>query len=389
MRTYWIATPMAIAMAFLLAACGSSASSSSASSNGGSSSVGTSEAAGVAAAKSIVAAATPPPTKIPQTVPLPKAPAEGTKVALLQCAPAACTLLNPGFLAAARSLGWDPTIIPYAAANPGQAVQQAINDGNKYIASTSIALGSIGPQLQEMKARHIGWFEGYTTDMPEGASNGLYGNVANATFLGESGKLLADYMIADSNGHSNSVYISLPLYPATVMTEAGLTAELRAKCPDCTNATLPTSVAQLGEGQLPAAIVTYLRSHPDTDYVVLSFQDLFPGLAPALKSAGLASKVKIIGSQPQAPELDAVANGTSAAWVMLPEPYLSWAFVDWMARLSEGELSAAALNAGDQAVQYLVDSPEGAEAALKANSNYWPGPAGYAQQFESLWRIGG
>jgi hypothetical protein len=54
-------------------------------------------------------------------------PKKGIKVAFLTCSAAACSLLNPGFIAAAKALGWDPTVFTYNFATPGQAVQQAID----------------------------------------------------------------------------------------------------------------------------------------------------------------------------------------------------------------------------------------------------------------------
>ena len=46
----------------------------------------------------------------------------------------------------------------------------------------------------------------------------------------------------------------------------------------------------------PDRIVSYLRSHPQVSYVVLSVSNaLGAGLPAALRAAGLADKVKIVG----------------------------------------------------------------------------------------------
>jgi ribose transport system substrate-binding protein len=342
----------------------------------------------VTTAKAAVAAALTEPTSIPETTALPRAPKKGVKVIFLTCSAAACSLLNPGFVAAAKALGWDPTVITYNSATPGTAVQQAINEGYKYIATTSITLNTITPQVQEAKAKGIALFEAYTSDTAEGAKNGLYGVAQNAEGDVKSGGLMADWLIANSNGKANVVYVDIPLYPSLVGQGQGAAAEFTKLCPSCKFATLPVSVTQLGAGQVPAAIVTYLQAHPSVDYVYLSFQDLDAGVYSALRAAGLTSRVKIVGTEAEATQLHEVVSGEETMWTILPEPYVMWEVVDWMARQSEGVLTPAALAADDSGVDFIVDTPKAAQAQLNADGGNWPGPANYQAQFEKLWHVG-
>ncbi len=69
-------------------------------------------------------------------------------------------------------------------------------------------------------------------------------------------------------------------------------------------------------------------------------------------------------------------------WSILPEPYVMWEVVDWMARHSEGVLTPAALAATDEGVAFIVDTPAAASAQLAANGGNWPGPTNYQAQFE-------
>ena len=209
----------------------------------------------VAKATSQIATLLTEPSTIPATSPLPHAPAKGVKVAFLTCSAAACSLLNPGFTAAAKALGWDPTVITYNFATPGQAVQQAIDAGYKYIATTSITLSTITPQVQEAKAKGVALFGAYTDDTPSGTQNGLYGVAQNGAGDLKTGAMMADWLIANSGGHANTVYVDIPLYPSLVGQGQGAQAEFSKLCPGCTFATLPVSVTQLGAGQVPAAIV--------------------------------------------------------------------------------------------------------------------------------------
>jgi ribose transport system substrate-binding protein len=355
-----------------LAACSSSgnggggSSANASTSNVGNGSPINDAATGLAHAKSIVAASSTEPTDIPIKTALPKAPEKGIKVAFLSCSAAACSLLNPGFIAAANALGWQPKVITYDSAQPGQALQQAINAGYKYIATTSITLSTITPQVQQAKARGIAIFDA--------SSN--------------NGKLMAAWMIQHSNSNAHAVYVDLPIYPTLVAQGEASKAEFKADCPSCTLDTLGLSVNQLGAGQGPSAIVSYLKSHPSVNYVYLSFQDLDNGVAAALKSAGLADKVKIVGVEGQTAQLKSMIAGTETAWSILPEPYVMWVVVDWMARQSEGVLDQAALSATASGVQFIVDTPAEAQQQLQENNGEWPGPKNYQSQFKALWHVG-
>ena len=60
-------------------------------------------------------------------------------------------------------------------------------------------------------------------------------------------------------------------------------------------------------------IVSYLRAHPEVNYVALSYDGVGVGLPAALKAAGLADKVKIIGEAPTATNVSYVEAGTQGA----------------------------------------------------------------------------
>jgi ABC-type sugar transport system substrate-binding protein len=110
---------------------------------------------------------------------------------------------------------------------------------------------------------------------------------------------------------------------------------------------------------------------------------------PALKQAGLGTKVKIVGQEAQQPQLQSMIDGTSAAWSVLPEPYVMWVVVDWMARLAVGQqLTPGIVAAGGNPEAFLVTNANQAKTQLDQNGGNWPGPANYQQQFKALWKVG-
>jgi ribose transport system substrate-binding protein len=387
MKQRALAAVAVAACALSLAACKSSGGTSggTSTSNVGGTSTVNDAATGFANAQAIVNAAATEPADIPIKTALPRAPQKGIKVAFLSCSAAACSLLNPGFEAAANALGWQPKVITYDSAQPGQALQQALDAGYKYIATTSITLNTITPQVRAAQAKGVALFGAYTGDKPLGKANGLYGVAQNFDASAKSGKLIAAWTIVNSHSDAHALYVDLPIYPTLEAQGDAAMAEYKADCPACSFDKLGLSVNQLGAGQGPSAIVTYLKSHPKINYVYLSFQDLDNGVAAALKSAGLAGKVKIVGTEAQTAQLKAMIAGTETAWSVLPEPYVMWTVVDWMARLSEGVLDQSALDATASGVQFMVDTPAQAQQQLAENGGEWPGPKNYQAQFKALW----
>jgi ribose transport system substrate-binding protein len=372
-----------------LAACRSSGtgSASSAAAGGTPTSAETSAASADTLDQILASAATEPAT-IPSTLTkLPKAPEKGLKVAFLTCSDPSCALLNPGFTDAAKALGWKPTVITYNSAQPGQALQQAINAGYKYIATTSITLNTITPQIAQAKAKGIAIFAAYTGDKPEGKTNGLYGVAADFGTSVDTGKLLAAWTIKDSNSAANTVFVSLPIYPTLVAQGNAAKAEYAAACPKCGFDVLGLSASQVGQGQTPSAIVNYLKTHTSTNYVYLAFGGLDAGVSAAIKAAGLSSRVKIIGGQGQKSQMQQVIGGAEAAWSILPEEYTMWVVVDWMARLNVGALDQKALDATSSSPSYLVDTADAARKRLAVDDGIWQGPVGFQSQFKALWGV--
>ena len=98
--------------------------------------------------------------------------------------------------------------------------------------------------------------------------------------------------------------------------------------------------------------------------------------------------MKIIGTEGQTAQLKSVVAGTETAWSILPEPYVMWVVVDWMARQSVGVLDQAALDATASGVQFMVDTPAAAQQQLQENNGEWAGPKNYESQFKALWHVG-
>ena len=87
--------------------------------------------------------------------------------------------------------------------------------------------------------------------------------------------------------------------------------------------------------------MSFLRSHPDTKYVITSTDSPFAGLPAALKAAGL-NDVKIFGEGPSTANLANIASGDQAGGMAFAFYEIMSGVVDAIARKVAGAESCRA-----------------------------------------------
>lgn len=358
-----------------LAACGDD--------DGGSAAEG--EAAGSAEGVSGIEVVTTPPEEMTVTEPLPAAP-EPKSVAFVNCPVPSCQDNEPYLQDALDALGWELDITTYDLASPGSAFQQAIDSGADYIVTSGLPLSAFEEQMANAEAAGIPVFEVYSTDEPAGEENNLYSQIGGAASVGVAGNVLADWTIDDSGGSADVLFVTIRDFPILVEEEEVVTAAFDERCDDCSLDVLPVTSEDLGAGEVPQQVASYLQSNPDIGYVWLSFSSLSTGVSDALDGAGLLEGRKLIGLQAEAPQVQELVDGTNAAWTAIPKPYGMWVLADQMARHATGvwdvelEAEASVLPA------WVIGSPEVAE---ELGSNGWDGPEGFEDSFRELWGLAG
>jgi ABC-type sugar transport system substrate-binding protein len=144
------------------------------------------------------------------------------------------------------------------------------------------------------------------------------------------GKYLAAEIVADSKGKANTLYVNLPAYQILAPLGASLQSYYKQYCPTCGFSTIGIAITQLSNAS--STIVSYLRSHPNINYVALSVADvLSPGLPAALSAAGL-SNVKIVGQGGSPTDFQYLANGQELALVPYDFYSADYQMVDALAR---------------------------------------------------------
>jgi ribose transport system substrate-binding protein len=338
---------------------------------------------GLEAAKANVAKYSTFDGSIGVTIPLTGKPEKKT-FAWLECdVPTCAAYETPGFKNATAALGWDLKIIPMKSTDPGPAVQQAIDAKVDFIASSGLAIAQYQPQLDAAKAAGIPVLSCYGTDDPD-PSTGLYMQCGDETFVEKSGPVMADWVIADSEGKANILVVNIPDFPVLVSEVDAYKAQIAKNCAGCKITELNVTLQDLIGGTIPASIVSKLQANPDVNYVYYSFGDLPGGVTAALQSAGLDKKVTQYGQDFSTIDLDEIVAGTMGPWAADPKGYAAWLMVDAAARLSLGmtldeERAAAALPT------IIISKPADAKAISDVGGDWMP--PGAEDAFKKLWGV--
>ena len=291
--------------------------------------------------------------------------------------------LTTGYEDATEALGWDLTTLSYDPTDPqgpGSAMQQAIDGGADYIAVSGQTIDILGAALETAKSAGIPVIDMYSTDEVGGEENGIYANVGGPAYSEASFPILSDFVISDSGGDANVLFVNIPDFPILQTVRDAAIGQFDSGCPDCEVTELDVTINDLTSGAVSSQVVSSLQTNPDIDYVFVSIGDLATGLPEALESAGVADQVSLLGGVPNPEQLQSLADGTSVAWIPLPRPESSWVAIDAMARI---ELGQEIDQESHEVLPIQVFTPDNIPTPVEE----YEGPEGYQDDFAQLWGL--
>jgi ribose transport system substrate-binding protein len=291
-------------------------------------------APGLADAKAVVASATIRPKSIGLTKPVGKAIPKGKKLTFISCGVTACAQQAPILAEAAKALGW--TVTPVNTDGSPQQLQSAFDSalraGTNAVIINALSRSVLEPQIQKAKAKGIPVVTCCSVD-PIG--NGVVFNTSTNAQNTTIGKYLAAWVVSDSTGNANSLYVNISAFQILAGVGVAYRSWLKKWCPACGSDTIDIPLSGLND--VPNTIVSYLRSHTNVNYVVLSVMSAqAPGLSAALKAAGLSDKVKVIGQGPDVPQIQEMQAGTLQAGVPFDYYVVDYLMIDALARTFVG-----------------------------------------------------
>jgi ABC-type sugar transport system substrate-binding protein len=347
--------------------CGSNSGGSAAQSGGG---------ASVAEAQTLTKQATTRPTSIGLTKPIGKPVPTGKKVVFISCGVEACEIQGNIIKQGAADLGWTAETIG-TDGSPEQlqnAFKTALRQGADGVIINAVNRASVAKQIEQAKKQGVAFVTSASVDEP---GDGILANIADKRNSGNIGEHLAAQIVADSDGKANTLFVNISAFQILKALGDQFSSSYKKYCPDCKYDALDIPVTSLGK-DAPDRIVSYLRSHPQVNYVVLSVSNaLGAGLPAALRAAGLADKVKIVGQSGDSQtfqDLQAKNINSVAAYDYYTVDYL---MLDALARHFAGAPPQPA-----NPPLWLV-TPENMPA--EATKGLFPVVPTYRDEFKKLW----
>ncbi|MBF6621583.1 MAG: substrate-binding domain-containing protein [Patulibacter sp.] len=275
------------------------------------------------------------PTSIGVTEPVGQEIPSGKNLVWISCGVPACQTLGETFTEGAKELGWTVKVIN-TDGTPEKikaAWTQVARDAPDAVASSGVDLSLIGAQLKQLKDADV---PVALFAVPEKA-DGVTVLVGDAKGEAEAfGEPMAAFIVSDSGGKADTMLVSLPNFPILNDLEQGFKDVYEQGCADCGYERMDLPLSSLGK-DVPARIVSALRAKPDVSYVAMAVDDLTAGLPAALRAAGLADRVKIVGATSGPTNYQYITADQQAAGV--PNAFYedTWLMVDGLARVFVGE----------------------------------------------------
>jgi ribose transport system substrate-binding protein len=355
--------------ALAAAGCGSDSDGGSAASGG---------AADVSAAEQLAQQASTRPTTLQLAKPVGKEIPTGKKIAFISCGVEACEIQGDIIKQGAELLGWTAETIG-TDGSPEQlqnAFQTALRQGADGVILNAVTRAVVSKQLEEAEKQGVPFV---TLSSVEKTGDGIIANIADTRNSGRIGELLAAKIVSDSKGDANTLYVNISAFQILKALGDQFESSYKQYCPDCEYGSIDIPITSLGK-DAPDRIVSYLRSHPQVNHVVLSVSNaLGAGLPAALRAAGLADKVKIIGQSADTQTWQDLQAGNIEAVVPYDYYTVDYLMLDALARHFAG------VPVEDQAPPLWMVTADNMPAG--ATEGLVPVVEDYQAQFKKAWGI--
>jgi ribose transport system substrate-binding protein len=374
-----LAVGIAVSSMLVVAACSSSGSSGSSGGTSSASSTGGSSSADVAAAKAYEQQFLSSPTSIGISTPLKSKPAPGKLLVGLDSGSGSAVVLAKYWAQAAADLGWKykDVLSGTTPATQQAAMSSAIQLNPAGILTSGIPNSTIQAQLTQAQQKGIWVNSSADTSPPSGAMFDT--SIASPSQLAEWGKMVAAYVVVQSNGKAVIQEFTLPIFPILVDFDTAFDAAIKQWCPDCK----VTQNAELASGMgttVPQAVVSAVTRNPSTNWLIFDLGDLAGGVNSALSAAGLHG-LHIGGLTADTPNIAALKDGTQDVWTAYSLPIVAYRQVDSMARKFEG---SPILNA---VLPTQLMTPQNVNSLVEDSAGNYVGVANYRSDFLSLWHV--
>jgi ribose transport system substrate-binding protein len=250
--------------------------------------------------------------------------------------------------------------------------KNAVNANPSVIIPNGIGIEGAGEGFAAAKKAGIPIVGMFTGD-PNGAE-GVATEVAGET-CPEEGKAAANWVIADSEGKANVVFVGTQTYTCNKQRQEGFIDQMKT-CSECKASTLTFSIATMGSS-LPQQLQAELQSNSEVEYMVGTFDAVSLAAAEAIRQAGKTEDIQVGGFDANGPNLEMIRNEEIQKFDVTSgttEP--GWVAADAAARVINGE----ELEPSTPVTTVMVTSGN-----IEQIGEAYLGAEGFEEQFETLW----
>ena len=214
-----------------------------------------------------------------------------------------------------------------------------------------------------------------------GYPDGVVGSATHS--FATPGKIEADWIVADSKGNANTIYLRSSDVPViTDVEKNAFVGELKRLCSSCKVQVVDVPTSQWS--QLTPKTASLIRANPTVNYFVPDFDGEVIFMVPGVTSANAQSKVKLVSF-----------NATPSVMTNLKQKYVvaaetggpnllqGWAFADEGLRLLAGQQPLNDLNIPTR----LFDDTNINTIDLSQQESEWYGVGDYRAKFKQQWGV--
>ena len=216
-----------------------------------------------------------------------------------------------------------------APAKFNEGVTRAVDQGAAGIILQGIDPALVKAPLADAAAAGIPIVDAMNGDPDAPLTDGIASHVTvNFT---ESGKLMADYILANTNCQAQILELTNSVYVALKNKSAGFNGEIQRLCPTCTVDTQEVDFAQI-TSSVDSIIRTGLQKNPDINYVMGADDGISFFAVPALQAIG--SKVPLVSGNGVPANMEFIAKGQNQNMDVSfpPNEQAGWQEVDLLLR---------------------------------------------------------
>jgi ribose transport system substrate-binding protein len=287
-------------------------------------------------------------------------------------------LLQQSLKKLAGMVHWNYQQVSYDPANPATfqaAINTAITKHANYIAEAGIPLTD--PEIKQVQNAGAKWV--LTAVYPVKLASPIIVDSDSYANDAVMGKIVADFFVSDSGGKGVAVIEHVPAYPILDAFTNTFQDRVKSLCPSCQTKIVNITIPDLVAGKTASQIVSALRSTPGANYVVFDDGPFAAGVLPAMQSAGLTGKVKVIGEAADDTAIAELKAGKNTAWTGFDPVYSTYQMMDAMLRDAEGTPVPTAQE-GTQPTQLLTKDTVGSISS-------WSQPTDALAQWAKLWHV--